>query len=61
MDDNDEIRWELGEAVWNRGAWYTPLGFILVHAAVLAWMHLRRAISGRLGAAKRDARGSSSA
>lgn len=42
--EKDEIRWELGERVWRGPGWYKPMGFILVHAAVLAAMHLKRAI-----------------
>lgn len=37
MPSDDEIRWELGERVINRGAWYTPMGFVLVYAAVIGW------------------------
>lgn len=38
----DEIRWLAGEQVYR--GWYTPGGFVVVHALVLGWKHLKRAI-----------------
>ena len=40
---DQEVRWELGEAVLNNNK-AVPGGFIFVYAAVIGWKHLARAV-----------------
>lgn len=40
-----EIRWLAGERVYK--GWYTPGLFVVIHALVVGWMHLARAIGER--------------
>lgn len=42
MQESDELRWELGEAVMNDSR-FVPGGFIFVYGAVIGWKWCARA------------------
>ena len=43
LEDDDEVRWELGEAVMSSNG-FVPGLFVFVYAGVIGWKHTARGV-----------------